>query len=121
MNRFKRKIEELIISTNQSYPKIGTFSARKSLLASFMPIWVFLLLLFLCMALLNTWYNLDTTKLASKIDSLKQEEELLKDELIKLNIEVERLTSPERIREEIVPKLNMVLPENGPIELKKEF
>jgi cell division protein FtsL len=121
LNRFKRKIEELIISTNQSYPKIKTSSARKSLLASFMPIWVFLLLIFLCMALLNTWYNSDTTKLAFKIENLKREKELLKDELIKLNIEVEQLTSPERIREEIVPKLNMVLPENRPIELKKKF
>jgi len=85
-----------------------------------MPIWVFFLIIFLCISLLNTWYKSDTTKLAFKIERLKREKALLKDELIKLNIEVERLTSPERIREEIVPKFNLVLPENRPIELEKK-
>ena len=109
------------ISTNQSYPKIGNSSTQKSLFTYFMPIWMFFLILFLSMALLNTWYKSDVTKLAFKIEKLKREKALLKDELIKLNIEVERLTSPERIREEIAPKFNMVLPGNKPIELKKKF
>ena len=112
---------ERIISTGRSYPKNKISSTRKSLLTHFMPIWIFFLLIFLCMALLNTWYNSDTTKLAFKIEDLKQDKELLKDELIKLNIDVERLTSPERIRERIAPKLNMVLPENGSIELRRKF
>jgi hypothetical protein len=102
-----------------SYPKIKNPSKPKSLFAYFIPIGVFFLIIFLCMALLNTWYKSDATKLAFKIERLKHEKALLKDELIKLNIEVERLTSPERIREEIVPQFNLVLPENKPIELEK--
>ncbi|MFQ6040836.1 MAG: hypothetical protein ACE5PV_08275 [Candidatus Poribacteria bacterium] len=106
------------ISTSQSYSKIKNSSTRKSLLTYFMPIGVFFLILFLGMALLNTWYKSDVTKLSFKIEKLKREKALLKDELIKLNIEVERLTSPERIRKEIAPKFNMVLPKNKPLELK---
>jgi cell division protein FtsL len=113
---------EYIISTNRSYPKIkNSQTFRKSLFARFMPIWVFLLLIFLCMALLNTWYQSDTTRLASKIEEQKREKELLKDEITKLKIEGEQLTSPERIRKEVAPKLNMVLPESKPIELKKKL
>jgi hypothetical protein len=73
------------------------------------------------MALLNTWYKSDTTRLALKIEVLKRDKEILKDELIKLNIEVEQLTSPERIREEIAPKFKTVLSKNKPIELKRNF
>ena len=109
------------MSTNQSYPKIKNSSVRRSLFKYFMPIWVFFLIIFLCLALLNTWYKSDATKLAFKIEKLKREKALLKDELIKLNIEVERLTSPERIRKEIALKFNMVLSVNKPIDLKKKF
>jgi len=112
-------VNRIISTTRFSRKKIS--STKKSLFTGFMPIGIFFLLIFLCLALLNTWYNSDTTKLAFKIETLKQEKELLKDELIKLNIEVERLSSPERIREKIAPKLNMVLQDSGAIELKKRF
>jgi len=124
LKRFKRKMaEHIIVPTNRSYPKSKSSSQpfRKSLFARFMPVWVFLLLIFLGMALLNTWYQSDTTRLASKIEEQKREKELLKDELTKLKIEGEQLTSPERIRKEVAPKLKMVLPESKPIELKRKL
>ena len=114
---------EHIININRSYPKIKNSSQpfRKSLFTRFIPVWIFLLFIFLCMAILNTWYQSDTTRLAFKIEELKREKELLKDELTKLRIEAERLTTPERIRKEVAPKLNMVLPESKPIELKRNL
>jgi len=105
---------------NRLYVKSRIQRSRKSLSTYFIPVGILLLIIFFCTAILNTWYKSDTTKLAFQIEELKRERELLKDELTKLNIEVERLTSPEHIRKEIAPRFNLVLPDKKPVELKKK-
>ena len=80
---------------------------------------IFLLGMFVCMALANAWFGADVTKLAFEVEKLRQTGNLLKDDIARLDIEMGKLTSPERIREGIAPQLGMVLPKSKPIILEK--
>jgi len=80
---------------------------------------ILLLSMFVCMALANAWFRADITKLAFEVNKLEQQGNLLKDDIARLDIEVGKLTSPERIRQDIAPQLGMVLPKAKPIILEK--
>ena len=109
--------ETLDIRVNSGLDRQGQVKKFNLTLPSI--IGIFLLSIFICMALANTWFRADVTKLAFEVDELNKKGNLLKDDIAGLKIEIGKLTSSERIREEIVTHLGLVLPKSKPTILER--
>jgi len=78
-----------------------------------------LLAISLCIFLLSIWFSWETRQAGTRIDDLKKEENVLKNEISELGTQATRLQSPENVSK-IAEKLNMVHVEKAPIQLEVE-